>query len=364
MDFDQIDLKKFLKAAVKVRFQGISPYDFEDFMAKLFRDNGYHVERTNYSGDFGADLILQKSETKTVVQIKRYHEGHKVGVQDVNQVLGAAKYYGGHQIMMVTTSELTQPAKELCKKAQVYYWDWQILKDAIYATYQLDDEWLYDIGQSQSEGSEEYFELSVIEVSVDEYVEDYNKPLTKVVLQLENHSEKNAHVFLDIPILLTHQNKQFNGFRWVDNYFNSGMIFNGATVEIGVYFLEEHLSEVNKGDTILLPISVPSLSYLGTLSTVLSPSDGRCFIVTFIFDKYSVEYYQAILWRDRRLMPYRWGRMIVNLYYQISPSLVWILSQLFKRQKLVPYRLKKGIANFLQQATAQIKETPLNKKAH
>lgn len=325
MDFSQVDLKKFLKAAIKVRFQGISPYDFEDFVGKLFLDNGYLVEKTNYSGDFGADLILDKDGVKTVVQIKRYHEDHKVGVQDINQVLGAAKYYGGHQIMIVTTSSFTQPAIELCKKTQVFYWDWQVLKDAVYNTYQIDDEWLYDIDGSQETQSEDLFKLSVIEVEVDEHIESFTEPLTKVVLQLDNISGKNAHVFIDLPILLTKNNKQYNAVQWSKNYFSSGVVFNGASVEIACYFLEDHLSEVHKEDKILLPTSVPSLSFMNTLSASLSPDDQRCFIVSFVYNRYSPEYYSAIRFRDTHLLTHFWGRQLVSIYYWISPKMVEVI---------------------------------------
>src|SRR5690606_40796892 len=71
------------------------------------------------SSDLGADLILQKDGLNTVVQIKRYHQDHRVGVQDVNQVIGAAKYYKADQIMIVTTSELTQPATERSEERRV-----------------------------------------------------------------------------------------------------------------------------------------------------------------------------------------------------------------------------------------------------
>ncbi|GAA5220741.1 restriction endonuclease [Membranihabitans marinus] len=346
MDFSQVDLKKFLKAAIKVRFQGISPYDFEDFIGKLFLDNGYKVENTNYSGDFGADLILDKDGVKTVVQIKRYHEDHKVGVQDINQVLGAAKYYGGHQIMIVTTSSFTQPAIELCKKTQVFYWDWQVLKDAVYNTYQIDDEWLYDIDGSTENKNDDVFRLSVIEVEVDEHIESIAEPLTKVVLELENISGKNAHVFIDLPILLTQNNKQYNAVQWVKNYFSSGVIFNGASVEIACYFLEDHLSQVHKEDKILLPTSVPSLSFMNTLSAPLSPDDQRCFVVSFAFNRFSSEYYTAIRFRDQQLLTYFWGRQLVSLYYILSPIMVEIirpfpfLQKMFRR---IIYRLLKSM---------------------
>ncbi|WP_236981061.1 restriction endonuclease [Membranihabitans maritimus] len=326
MDFNQVDLKKFLKAAIKIRFQGISPYDFEDFVGQLFKDNGYKVKSTNYSGDFGADLILEKEGSITVVQIKRYHEENKVGVQDVNQVLGAANFYEAEQAMIVTTSTLSGPAKELCKKVKVFYWDWEILKDAIYTTYQLDDEWLFDVTNEQPEESDEYFEFIVKEVEVDEYLEDYKEALTKVILEMENNSGRNVNVFLDLPLILKHNNKQHGAVEWVDNYFKSGVIYNGAEVEIGCYFLERDLSEVKRGDKILIPVSAPGLSLLKTYITDLSPSDDRCFVVSYAYDKYSREYYTAVELRDMYLSKSLFGRCIVTLYYFFSPYMIRLIT--------------------------------------
>lgn len=322
MDFNQIDFKKFLKAALKVRFQGISPYDFEDFLAKLFKDNSYTISPTKYSGDYGADLILNKDGLLTVVQVKRYHQDHKVGVQDVNQVIGAARYYKADQIMIVTTSKLTEPAMELCRKAKVFVWDWEILKGAIYKTYDLDDEWLFDISTDSPEEEDEFFEFYVLEVSPDQYMEGSNIPMTKVALEMHNKSGRNVNVFLDLPILLRHNNKQFSAVDWVENYFKSGIIYNGADVEIACYYLEENLSGLHKGDQVLVPVSAPALSLLKTYAAPLSPEDSRCFLVTYAFDKYSPDYYNAIRFRDNRLMKSSAGRWFVRHYYRASPILI------------------------------------------
>lgn len=327
MDFNQIDFKKFLKAALKVRFQGISPYDFEDFLGKLFKDNGYTISPTKYAGDYGADLILQKEGLITVVQIKRYHQDHKVGVQDVNQVIGAAKYYKADQIMIVTTSELTQPAVELCRKANVYAWDWEILKGAIYKTYDLDDEWLFDISTDDPANDDEYFEFYVLEVEPDQYLEDSKIPLTRVVLEMHNKSGRNVNVFLDLPILLRHNNKQFSAVDWVENYFKSGIVYNGADVEIACYYLEENLSDIRPGDKVLIPVSAPALSLLKTYSTPLTPQDSRCFLVTYAFEKGSPMYYSAVRYRDQTLSTTMPGRVLIRLYYWSSPRMIAVFGQ-------------------------------------
>ena len=44
---------------------------FEKYLEALFEKLGYRVERTQYVGDYGADLITSKDGIKTVIQAKR-----------------------------------------------------------------------------------------------------------------------------------------------------------------------------------------------------------------------------------------------------------------------------------------------------
>ena len=52
----------------RLRRSGIHDIDqmdgiqFEHYLGQLFRSQGYHVEVTRASGDFGADLVLKKQE--------------------------------------------------------------------------------------------------------------------------------------------------------------------------------------------------------------------------------------------------------------------------------------------------------------
>ena len=77
MDFSKTNIQDILFSGIKNRFSDFSPYDFEDFIAQLFKDNGYDVEGTNYSGDYGADVITSKNGIKTAIQVKRYSKTNK-----------------------------------------------------------------------------------------------------------------------------------------------------------------------------------------------------------------------------------------------------------------------------------------------
>lgn len=94
----------------------MSGHEFEHYLAPVFRSQGYHVEVTNPSGDFGGDLLLRKRKEKAVVQAKRYGEDKKVGVDAINEVVGAAGYYNATKKIVITNRYYTDAAKISAKR--------------------------------------------------------------------------------------------------------------------------------------------------------------------------------------------------------------------------------------------------------
>lgn len=95
----------------------LSGIEFEDYLAKLFKSHGYHVEMTPPTGDYGADLILHKDQQLTAVQAKCYTGS--VGVSAVQEALSGMAYYRCHSAWVVTTGNYTTNAIELAKQAKV-----------------------------------------------------------------------------------------------------------------------------------------------------------------------------------------------------------------------------------------------------
>jgi HJR/Mrr/RecB family endonuclease len=89
----------------------MSGREFEERLALLFADLGYAVVRTRASGDYGADLLLERAGERVVVQAKRYDAS--VGIEAVQQVIGATRYYDAAQALVVTNSTCTKPAAAL-----------------------------------------------------------------------------------------------------------------------------------------------------------------------------------------------------------------------------------------------------------
>ncbi|NJR21022.1 MAG: hypothetical protein HC786_01960 [Richelia sp. CSU_2_1] len=103
--------------------------EFEEFLACCFRNLGYAVEMTPKTADFGADLILAKGGKKTVVQAKRYQG--KVGNSAVQEVVGAVKYYGARDAIVITNSNFTSNACKLAQANGVQLWGREQLIDLV-----------------------------------------------------------------------------------------------------------------------------------------------------------------------------------------------------------------------------------------
>ncbi len=56
-------------------FSNLDPYEFEEFIAKLFRAMGYEAHKTTSTGDFGADVIAKKVKRKLLFRLKNTMRG-------------------------------------------------------------------------------------------------------------------------------------------------------------------------------------------------------------------------------------------------------------------------------------------------
>lgn len=86
--------------------------EFESIVAMCFKADGYNVELTPGSGDFGADIIAEKDDEKTIIQCKRYNE-KKADIHAVNATLGGMVHYNGtHGVIVTNGTGFTTAAKE------------------------------------------------------------------------------------------------------------------------------------------------------------------------------------------------------------------------------------------------------------
>ncbi len=91
--------------------------EFEEYLAGLFRKQGYKAEMTPSTSDYGADLVLMKDGKRIAVQAKRY--AGTVGIAAVQEALSGMAYYKCSAAWVVTTGTYTPNAIELAEKSGV-----------------------------------------------------------------------------------------------------------------------------------------------------------------------------------------------------------------------------------------------------
>ncbi|MFB9331030.1 restriction endonuclease [Paenibacillus aurantiacus] len=111
----------------------INGVEFERLLAMYFRDQGYVVHEVGVGGnDGGVDLvIIDKRGEKTAVQAKCYADHNTVNVQTVRELVAAKRNHDCILSLLVTTSDLTGPAKKEADIFKVEYWHGGVVEDKL-----------------------------------------------------------------------------------------------------------------------------------------------------------------------------------------------------------------------------------------
>ena len=108
------------------RIRRLSWQAFEDFIAEIYREEGYLVEQTARGrADGGYDLVLLR-ETSVLVQCRHWLVG-KVGVAPVRKLAGAMQKVGGTGGVFITTGAFTRAAREFAIGAAIELVDGEAL---------------------------------------------------------------------------------------------------------------------------------------------------------------------------------------------------------------------------------------------
>jgi restriction system protein len=109
--------------AERLKKSGIADIDtmdgiqFEKYLGHLFKSHGYKVQVTQASGDFGADLIIEKESNRIAVQAKRYSSN--VGLKAVQETVASKAHYQATEAWVITNSKFTEQAKQLASSNNV-----------------------------------------------------------------------------------------------------------------------------------------------------------------------------------------------------------------------------------------------------
>jgi restriction system protein len=96
---------------LKTDWRSLRDTDFEDFVQALYEEDGYTVDTTPRTHDFGADLVAEKDSLRLAIQAKGW--ANNVGIRAVQEVVGSKEYYACTESAVITNAGFTHPAKEL-----------------------------------------------------------------------------------------------------------------------------------------------------------------------------------------------------------------------------------------------------------
>ena len=87
----------------------MDPFEFERYVADLYRSLGYWVKQTKKTGDGGKDIIAKKDGQIYFIECKRYNS--PIGFGKMRDFIGACTLEGNHiKGIYVTTSTFTSDA--------------------------------------------------------------------------------------------------------------------------------------------------------------------------------------------------------------------------------------------------------------
>jgi restriction system protein len=121
--FNSKEEQRINKIREQIRKSGIKEIDqmkgtsYEVYLSEMYKTFGYKVLGTKKSGDFGADLILNKDKRTIAVQVKRYKKN--VGIRAIQEVTSAMSYYNADEGWVITNSYFTKSAKELALQSKI-----------------------------------------------------------------------------------------------------------------------------------------------------------------------------------------------------------------------------------------------------
>ncbi|MDT7542425.1 MAG: restriction system protein [Acidobacteriota bacterium] len=94
----------------------LHPRIFEELVGSVFRDYGWEVRVTAYTGDGGIDIVLTDGMRTVGIQVKKHKKGKKVEAEQIRALAGALMLNGLTEGVFVTTSSYRRGAIKTAEK--------------------------------------------------------------------------------------------------------------------------------------------------------------------------------------------------------------------------------------------------------
>lgn len=107
------------------QIDSLSGTEFENLLKDIFEKQGYGVQTTKQSHDFGADLILNKNGKVSILQAKCYSKN--IGIKAIQEIISAKKHYLAEEMFVATNRYFSKEAVILASEHDVRLIDRDVL---------------------------------------------------------------------------------------------------------------------------------------------------------------------------------------------------------------------------------------------
>ena len=98
----------------------MNPRQFEELVCEYYRQQGYKVEITAYSNDYGVDVFATKGKEKIAIQAKMYgHTTRKINRQMIMELHGAKDFFDCTKAIIATDGTLLADAITVAEKLKI-----------------------------------------------------------------------------------------------------------------------------------------------------------------------------------------------------------------------------------------------------
>lgn len=101
----------------------MEPYEFEYFLADVWRRQGYQAEVSQQSADGGIDVVADNGKERVAIQAKRYGGGNPVGVKTIRETSNLTKRPDIDRAAVATSGEFTRSAYKEANQYDVKLYD-------------------------------------------------------------------------------------------------------------------------------------------------------------------------------------------------------------------------------------------------
>lgn len=326
MDLHQHDIREFLREWLPLKFNQLSPLEFENLVRYLFEVDGYDLLPAEPTGEFAGFIQVKKDGIVLLLLPCQLQEGQVAGEPVVAKMIRAKEFYDPDDAWIITNGTFSEEAKALAGEAEIDLWDWDALYGALCQ--------MFFEGQNHTD----YFQQHPIpgvtrEQQTDlrlkvkwQAVEGVGSEWYNLGMTITNPTDRNMYLHLELPAFIDHSSNQMMAEQWVDGEFVAGLIYAGASVRTNVLFSASRLGDRPPGGRIMLTcherLEVPVTYHLQARL-----QGQACYIVTYCYGTDSPEYLVLTHFRDHVLRRSLAGRLFITLYYMMSPWLVALASR-------------------------------------